>query len=334
MSNNIINYLKKPDIIRIIHLLEGDEKHIYERSSLFEIFDAWERLIPLAVGHGEVCTYGDLLSLYGEHRLKYGEYSRAASCSRWRCLNRLDVMDQASVASKSEPQKNVVSGDRIEVDLNNIVSNNIKKAKSFAELSSVVRKELEKCKSIEFTVTYHITCDEFLRPDPHSAAVAFDSWKYNENYNSSEYNLLMSQLLVELLIAYKESAGVRVSLCIEGEYKASFGLINYLFDRKLFYGNADVRLYAGSDDETIDQFADEALKVRERIRIRPRVRLSDRDEIWLLKAISRYPIGAFAFDGDGMGALNRVLTTVCDSTAHSRFISETVLLSKNKSISG
>ncbi len=301
MSNNIIKEIRNDSKIKILKLLNCDEKYINGRASDFEWFALWEEALFLAEGHKEVKAYEGELTAAGLSMPDKTTYSRRESISRWRRLGmenntgvfegeRIEACSYNTSAFLTEKYK--IRCRNYKFDVNKCVTEIIMKNDSVTSASKMLSEKLENDKNPYITLVIDINNVEFLRPDPYLAGGLYEKEKSGEKLNMQEKNVLLSQLLIELLIRSKNTKAISILIKTQSNSSAALGLVAYLARRGIFEGEIAVTVDAETD---LEVFADIAAEVYPKIWLRPFLdaeskKLSDRE---LSAMFSVYPSGAF-----------------------------------------
>lgn len=312
MSKNIIKYIKNPDIIGIIDIVDCGEKYTCESMSSFELFDAWEKVMPLAAGHRAEAEYRAFLSQNGFSVPNFGEYSRERSCNRWRRMNGLPDVSYTQ-SSKNKLCFQPKNTELVYFCLNDCVSEITTKCDSYKELSSLVKTNVKIREQSVNTISIDFLNCSYRRPDIYSAEIAFKKIKCDEILNCCERFTLISELLIEQLLNMRKE-GVNLNIYLRGNSQAAFELLEYLKKRKLFCGKAYIDIDKNTDAQRL---WDCSLNLLPDIRICPILNPDGAGNAWLSELFYSYPAGACkAGKNCTRELLSDVLDGVCENHAH------------------
>ena len=309
MSKNIINYIKKSNISRLLCLLNSDDFYITEKNSDFELFDIFEKALPLFAGHSERKNYEALLKNNGLDTPKYGMYSRQESCRRWRTVNGLSPVEYESGASMH--YNNIpVDSNFVEIDINEVLFNNTTKKCSFTDVSANIIERVKSTKRKKIIVNIDLSDTLPSRPDPYSASEAYKNIGV-EKCNNKERYIIVTQLLINLIIGLRENG--KIIVVFKGDPNGSIFILKYLADSKLFSGSSIIDISPCTDTNEI---ADVAHLCYPNIKIYPRLDISE--EVINTSLFENYPIGAFLIRGeDKTKTFCKYIDSISDSEEHS-----------------
>ncbi len=294
MLNNITNHIKNINKLNIMRALECDEKYINGSASDFEWFDEWERILPLAEGHGETEKYAEELRMFGA-ALPEGDYSRQRSIMRWREIHSRTPCFEVEEGRQSYEEKNTPRPfpRALETQVYNIndhVSNFTKECRTLSEISRRLLLNTEAEKKADISLILDISSLEYLRPDPYMSGRYYERYMCGEKLNSCELFAMYSQVMIDLLIGLKKGTNTVLYLLTDGDISAACEFVGYLDSRNLFGGAVLMSVSADTDTDKLYGLLSD---VYPKIHVCPVI---DTDEVSaeLLQALFyKYPRGAF-----------------------------------------
>ncbi len=305
--SNITECIKSADKIKIIDCLNCDEKYINGQASDFELFEEWERILPMCVGTGAERLYREELRFLNLEYPKTPQ-TRATVCDRW---ERGNQEIRSSDFSEPSNTKNASSYRTIEaLDLTEFVTNFVESCKDknvgLKELLTESEKKINRGNNAE-NAEIHFVIDftnmEYTRPDPYHSECALKKMLCDEKLYKSEFFSVTAQLLI-LLVAKGEKE--RKNFCLhfysEGTLapiSAVSSVLRYLRERRLFHGQIRLGVFPDSPVEDWSSLCgrwDTGTFVRPELLLRSRDFTSGLTER-LERIFSEYPVGGMRFGG-------------------------------------
>ena len=307
MSNNITKHIKNINKINIVKALGYDEKYINGSASDFEWFDMWESASFLCVGHSELSSYADELQNMGLGIAELSKHCRESCIFRWRHFLKAQNIELEHrvffcIDGEKKAGEYVLEGlkkiekaqDIVFVDINKYVSYFTTNVSSLSDASEriydVVVKHENACKILILDMSE----GKYERPDPYAANKLFLRKKSDGFLNSTEENIVFSQVLIELLIRCKKDENIGVYIRNTGGASSALSLASYLGARRLFEGEIWVDINNISDLELILN-----ARLYPNIIVRPHIdaRRAGVSKEEYLQLFYNYPVGAFVFSG-------------------------------------
>lgn len=271
--------------IRMLCLLNCDEKYKKKTASDFELFREWERVLPLCEGSGAAALYRAECELLGINDLEVKE--------KWkRGIEALDALDFEEYSLPMD-----------QIDLNDILSNFIKLNRgksapvSLPHGMAVEAVEVLDCKDVHLIMT--LPTVPFARPNPYAAEQALGRILYDEKYKKEDLSLILCQLAILLLLDPPAGRKIHLHLSSEHDPDPALAFLSYLEDRRLFEGT----VYFGIELDTAARIYDDLCGfLSERITLCPELILSVSDfgdglAERLAALFRRYPRGAVTLGG-------------------------------------
>lgn len=312
MTKNIFEYVNMHNKIGILLELYSDEKYINKKASDFELFDEWERCLYLAAGHSAVSEYAEELESLGLARLKFGEYSRAEACDRWKRIHSDGYEDEeksacCEVSALEEADEPVTCF--CEINIERDVSKYIINCENYKELlTRITRMDITE-ENRRSSVIVDISEMSYSRPDPHSAELLFEGIKSDEKYNIKNIQKLCVSILIELLLSEKIN---EIHIKAANNSECAGALLEYICERGFFRGEVFLEISSGFGIRELSKIA---ARVYPRIKITPTLNGFDRNAIENL--VKHYPIGAcIAGKDQDVDILYEVISSVSDSNEH------------------
>ena len=270
-------------------LLGCNKKLLSDKTSDFEYFDLWERILPLAEGHSAVREYENELKKAGLS-LPCEPYSRERSIRRWRELNlafwgdfsldeRPCIPHTTDCGEKSKSTDTPCFIYELEANAERIFP----LCNDLTGLCESICSELKKAEATAVAIRLGVAAGEYLRPTPYLAECAFAKKKRGEDLSPREKNSLYFQLLILLILSLGEEKKVIPELL--GDTENSLEFVSYLYRRSLFFGEARVEL---APLKSVSNFTIKAASLHPSIWLRPLIFTVPTAEMR-----SEYPIFAF-----------------------------------------
>ncbi len=210
MHKGIMEFIRDVRTVRLLKLLYPKEKYRYDTMSDFELFDLWERSLPLMPHHKRASDYAAMLEGAGVEAPPENA-SHISSCLRWKMLNGGIYTENEKNTKYEEIQgisRKKTSLPEI-VDIEKILSKNIIKCQSLSALVKAAEAEFssknpeEKAKKIP-CISFE-NC-EYFRPDMYRAEQYYQRKKSGDLLNDTENFVLLAELLISLLRSTKSDS--------------------------------------------------------------------------------------------------------------------------------
>ena len=316
MLKNISKNRENQNKIKILLELHSDEKYINGKASDFELFDEWERCLPLMAGHKEVLKYKKELETLGIPCLKFGEYSRSGSCARWKIIHSESYEEKENNCFFEEPMlecKTPKSEKYDRFSINENVSKYVTECKNYKELTHKIIREATEGKNGEVCIEIDAYKAPYKRPDPHTAELAFNDLASGEKYNYVSIQTLCISIFIELLLGDRQHKIHEVYIRANGNAECASALLEYIHGRGFFVGAVSLEILPEFDVNTLSALTE---RVYPEILITP---ILEHFDVEPLKTFAKnYPIGACcAGRNQNIEVLSKVIDSVSDSKEHS-----------------
>ena len=282
VPTNLTEYLLSSDKMRLVRLMNCDEKYRNGQASDFELFQEWERIMPLCPGYGAA-------ELYGEEKRFLGIESISDPREAWKKGNE-------TVCALSE-MPDCRKGIHLNQEVMKIAKSNFPSSIDYTKLSTEIVSSFLALQSNVFHVIADFGEQEYSKPDPYHAALAFRDIICDEKNNIKIPSILLAQLLIDLLLAAKKQGKATVVLHLRG--RCAWELLLYLAEHRLLPEEARMGLYL---NENVAEFSKWFMSVALDCRILPELILAPSD--FGCSLVSRlctlaesYPLGGIRFGG-------------------------------------
>lgn len=212
---NLTEYLLSYDKVQLMQRMNSDEKYRNGQASDFELFEEWERIMPLCPGYGSA-------ELYREEKQILEIATETDPREAWKRGN--ETLQKCA----NTPVKN---GLNLNQFVSDFIKSNSHSSLVYETLVSTVSTALFAMKSDACHVISDLPDQDYTKPDPYHAALALRDIKRDEKNNIDLPSVLLSQVLIDLLLSAKKQGKVPVILHLRG--RCARELVDYLADHRL-----------------------------------------------------------------------------------------------------